>query len=409
MKTIVMIPKTVLGSLVKSFQDDLDQSDTIPRILTPTLQKRFATVISGIRRCGKSTLGKQMVQGSRVYYFHFENVQLADFEQKDFARLDEAFKDVVGPDGIYLLDEVQNITGWEIYVRQLVDAGERVIVTGSNATMLSKDLGTRLTGRNLRYELYPFSFTEFVALKGGEADREAFDAYFEQGGFAEFLKSGKTDVLRNLFQDIFYRDILVKNDFRSESQLKQFIAHISSNIGVEVSYNKLKTLLGLGSVNTVTQFVHGCESAYLFFAINKYDFSVNKQLVNPKKIYCVDNGVLKLNSFSFSENRDRYLENLVFMQLKRHGKQVYYHRAAGECDFIINEGTDIVEAIQVCYLLTDENQQREVDGLVDACRVYGLKRGLILTYDLDDSFHVDGVEILVKPVWKWLVETDTGI
>jgi uncharacterized protein len=399
-----MIPRPVLKSLIDTYQKDLNQLDSIPRSLSPKLQKNFATVISGIRRCGKSTLAKQLVKGKKVYYFHFENVQLADFEQKDFAKLDDIFKEQIGKGGIYLLDEVQNIEGWEIYVRQLVDQGEVVIVTGSNATMLSKELGTRLTGRNLRYELYPFSFKEFLDLKKSKSSLKLFEDYFVQGGFPEFLKTKNRDILRNLFQDIFYRDILVKNDFRSESQLKQFVAYVSSNIGSEVSYNKLKTLLGLGSVNTVTQFVLGCESAYLFFPINKFDFSLKKQQINPKKIYCVDNGLLKLNSFSFSENKGRYLENLVFMHLKRIGKEIYYHKSKSECDFVLKEGMNIVEAIQVCWGLTDENQKREFSGLIDACKSYKLKKGLILTYDQEDSFVQDGIKIVVKPVWKWLLE-----
>lgn len=399
-----MIQKAVLTSLVRSFQKDLNESQTIERELFPKLQQKFATIISGIRRCGKSTLAKQLVQGEKVKYFHFENVQLAHFEQSDFAKLDEVFTEIIGEKGVYLLDEVQNINGWEIYVRQLVDSGEIVIVTGSNATMLSKELGTRLTGRNLRYELYPFSFVEFSKITKTKPNLKLFEKYFNQGGFPEFVKTNNEDILQNLFQDIFYRDILVKNDFRSESQLKQFVSYLSTNIGSEISYNKLKTILGLGSVNTVTQFTHACESAYLFFAIPKFDFSLKKQQINPKKIYCVDNGLLRLNSFSFSENKGRYLENIVFMQLKRKNEEIYYYKGEGECDFITKKGVNISSAIQVCYDLHDENEKREFKGLVEACKEHKLKKGLILTYNQEDFFTIEGVKITVKPVWKWLIE-----
>jgi hypothetical protein len=331
-------------------------------------------------------------------------VQLAHFEQRDFSRLDDAFKEVLGTGGIYLLDEVQNISGWEIFVRQLVDRSNSVIVTGSNATMLSRELGTRLTGRNLRYELYPFSFKEYLQLKGKKASLKSFEGYFTQGGFVEYVDSLDADVLRNLFQDIFYRDILVRHDVRLESELKQFVAHISANIGVETSYSKLQKLLQLGSHNTISQFILACEQAYLFFQITRFDYSLKKQLVAPKKLYCVDNAMLKLNAFSFSDNRGRYLENTVFMQLKRNDREIYYHRLDAECDFVIKEGAKIVEAIQVCYNLNDENEDREIGGLVEACKTHKLKKGLLLTYDQEDSFQKDGVKITVKPVWKWLLE-----
>lgn len=399
-----MVLKNVLDSLVLNYQEELKNEKKIKRNLNPKLQRNFATIISGIRRCGKSTLAKQLVKSNKTYYFNFENVQLAEFDQNDFVKLDKSFKEILGDKGIYLFDEIQNIVGWEIFVRQLVDRGEVVVVTGSNATMLSKELGTRLTGRNLRYELYPFSFGEFLEFKDLKPNIKSFEDYFVNGGFAEYLQSNNSDVLRNLFEDIFYRDILVRNDFRSESELKQFVAFISSNIGVEISYNKLKNLLGVGSVNTISQFVNACEMAYLFFEVNKFDFSLKKQQINPKKIYCVDNSLLRLNSFSFSENRGRYLENIVFIKLKSNKKQVFYHKNKKECDFVIKEDLKIVQAIQVCYSLNLDNEKREIDGLLDACKNYNLKKGLILTYDQEDELDIGGVKIIVKPVYKWLLE-----
>jgi hypothetical protein len=399
-----MILKSVLLALIRSYQEDLRDFKSIPRDLKPKLQEKYATVISGIRRCGKSTLAKQILKDKKAYYFLFENVQLANFEQADFSKLNEAFLEEIGEAGIYLLDEVQNISGWEIYVRQLVDSGKIVVVTGSNATMLSRELGTRLTGRHLRYELYPFSFAEYLELTKSKAGLSAFENYFNEGGFPEYLKIKDNDLLSNLFQDIFYRDILVRNDFRSEPELKQFIAFLSSNIGVEISYNKLKKILGLGSVTTVSQFIAACESAYLFFEISKFDFSVKKQIVNPKKIYCVDNGLLRLNSFSFSENKGRYLENIVFISLKRQNKEIYYHKSKHECDFVIRQGLKIAQAIQVCYDFNEETKDRELNGLVDACKEYKLGEGLILTYNQQDVLVKDSINIKIMPVWKWLLE-----
>lgn len=229
------------------------------------------------------------------------------------------------------------------------------------------------------------------------------------GGFPEYIKLKNNDILRNLFQDIFFRDILVRNDFRSETQLKQFVAFVSSNIGVETSYNKLKDFLGLGSVNTVSDFVNACEASYLFFPLSKFDFSVKKQQIAPKKLYAVDNGILKLNSFSFSENKGRYLENIVFIELKRKGHEIFYHKVKCVCDFIIKKGFDITNPIQVCYELNDENQEREFGGILEVCKLYNLKKGLVLTYNQEDIFNIENIEIKVLPIRKWLLDNSKDI
>ena len=400
-----MISKDVLSELINKYQLELDTKNFVSRNTQVSIRPKFATIISGIRRCGKSVLAKQLLSKKKpTYYFHFENVQLARFEQEDFAKLDECFVDVLGKEGVYLLDEIQNILGWEIYVRQLVDAGNIVVVTGSNATMLSKELGTRLTGRNLRYELYPFSFVEYLKAIKKKASLLSFKGYFEDGGFPEFVLTKDSEILKNLFQDVFYRDILVRNDLRKETELKDFISFISSNIGVEVSYSKLQKMLELGSHNTVSQFIHACEQAYLFFQLERFDYSRKKQLISPKKLYCVDNGLLRLNSFSFAENSGRYLENVVYVELRRRHDELYYHKIEHECDFIVKEGLKITSAIQVCYDLNSENQKREFDGLIEVCSAHKLKEGLLLTYKQEDTFIVKGVKIIVKPVWKWLLE-----
>lgn len=400
---IYMIEKKLLIKLVENFQKELKTLNTVKRNLSPIIIPKFATIISGIRRCGKSVLSKQLVKNyQKIYYFHFENVQLSDFEQKDFSKLDECFLETIGEEGIYLLDEIQNIKGWEIYVRQLVDNGNKVIITGSNASMLSKELGTRLTGRHLSYELYPFSYNEYLSFTKKRKNIDSFENYFQSGGFPEYLNLNINEVLENLFQDVFYRDIVVRNDIKKEIELKKFITYISANVGVEISYNKIQKLLGLGSHNTVSQFILACEQAYLFFSINKFDYSIKKQSINPKKLYCVDNGLLRLNSFSFSDNLGRYLENLVFMGLKRKYKEIYYYKNNNECDFIVNHKGKIIMAIQVCYKLNDMNKDREFAGLIEALKEFNLENGTIVTYNQEDEFVIDERKIKLIPAYKWL-------
>jgi len=386
-------------------QEDLKQELGIDRDMSLKMLPKFATIISGVRRCGKSTLARQYLRNtSTVYYIRFEDIGLTGFELNDFNKAEEVFNEMFGKGGIYFFDEIQNIEGWENYIRQLIDRGEKVIITGSNATMLSRELGTKLTGRHLSGELYPFSYNEFLKLRDSKHSLQLFDEYLGKGGFPEYLKTNDPSVMRNLSHDIFYRDIMQRNELRSETAIKMLLSYVISNIGKETSYNKLKDLTGVGSVNSVSQFIHHFEMAYMLFELRKFEYSVKKQMVNPKKLYCVDNGLISQNAFSFSENKGRMLENLVFLQFKREGKELYYHRGRYECDFVIKDGTKIREAVQVCYELSSDNRSREIDGLMEAMESYGLKEGLLLTYDEEDTIRMNNRTVTILPVWKWLLE-----
>jgi uncharacterized protein len=400
-----MFTKNELEFLVKKNQKDLKKDLGIKRDFEVKLLNKFATIISGIRRCGKSTLARQFVKNKKpVYYLYFEDVALAGFQIKDFATLDKIFQEQFGKNGIYFFDEIQNIPGWEIYVRQLTDRGKKILITGSNATMLSRELGTKLTGRNLRHELYPFSFNEFLKLAKKKPNKNNFIQYLELGGFPEYLKTKDTDLLRNLFQDIFYRDIIVRNDIRNESDLKSLLSYLSSNTGKRISYTKIRNVLKIKSVHTVTQFINACENAYLFFTLTKYDQSVKKQIIAPKKIYCIDTALVKLNSFRISPDNGRLLENSIFIELKRRGKEIYYHQEKNECDFLIKEKDKITQAIQVCYKINNENKEREINGLIEALKKYKLEKGIILTINQEDKLEEDGKTIEMIPAWKWLLE-----
>ena len=221
--------------------------------------------------------------------------------------------------------------------------------------------------------------------------------------FPEFLKTDEKDILRNLFEDIFYRDILVRNDIRNESALKSMMAYLISNIGKEISYNKLKQIIKVKSGNTVIQFMNAFEDAYFLFSLKKFDFSLKKQIINPKKIYCIDNGFFEANAFSFSGNEGRLLENLVFLELKRNNKEIYFHRGKYECDFLIKEKNSISDAIQVCYRLHPDNKERELNGLLEALSAYDLKKGVILTHNQEDHLEIEGKQIIIMPVWKWIL------
>ncbi|MFO7851078.1 MAG: ATP-binding protein [Bacteroidota bacterium] len=400
-----MILKSNLKKVLLKQQEDLQRDLGVEREKKVKILPKHATIISGVRRCGKSTLARQYLKDtSPVFYIRFEDINLTGFELRDFLKAEEIFREISEGKGIWFFDEIQNIAGWEKYVRQLVDRGDKVIITGSNANMLSRELGTKLTGRQLSTELYPFSYAEFLKLRKKKHSISLFDEYLGGGGFPEYLKSNDKEILRNLLQDIFYRDIMQRNELRSETSIKILLHHAISNIGKLSSYHKLKDLIDVGSVNSVSQFINHYEAAYVLFEVRKYDYSLRKQMVNSKKLYCIDNGLINQNAFSFSENRGRMLENLVFLQLKRENKEVFYHKGKKECDFVIKQGSRIKEAIQVCYELNTDNEEREIEGLLEAMKLHGLKEALLLTHNEEDKLKINSGLIRILPVWKWILK-----
>ena len=382
------------------------------------LDNPFVVIVTGIRRSGKSTLLNQLRQNTKDnYYINFDDERLFDFKIEDFETLYEVFIELFGKQDRFYFDEIQNILGWERFVRRLTDSGKKVLITGSNANLLSKELGTHLTGRYIQIELFPFSFFEFLSLKKLKLHKndvflrakrveikKYFNQYLEQGGFPQYLKTQESDYLKLLHENILYRDILVRYGIRQEKSLKQIVHFLTSNISKEFSYNSLKTISMLKNTTTIGDYIFYLENAYFLFTLNRFDYSLKKQLVNPKKIYSIDTGLANQISFRFSEDRGKQLENIVFLQLKRENKKLYYHRAKKECDFLIKKRDRIVGAIQVCLSLDDiETKKREVDGIIDACKTYSLTEGLILTEDEEFNLIQQGITIKVIPIWKWLL------
>jgi len=403
-----MILKETLKAIVKAQRRELSSYD--PGIEREAFGKifldvPFAVVISGIRRCGKSTLLRQvMKQKHSAYYFKFEDPRAENFEVADFEKLDEILREEYGDSEYYFFDEIQNVEKWELYVRKMLDGKKRFLLTGSNASLLSKELGTRLTGRHLNLELFPFSFREFLAFTGKKAGADSFEEYFQKGGFPEYLASGRVDMLQELFEDIIERDIVVRHRLKSAKIIKEMALYLLTNAGKEFSYNSLKSVFALGSANTAADYVSYLEDSYLLFTVPKFEYSLKKEIVNPKKVYSVDNGLSAASSVSFTADKGRMLENLVFLHLKRQNKQVSYFREKNECDFVVKEKRAVTAAIQVCYQLTDENKDRELKGLSEALEKFGLKDGLILTYDQEDELKAANKRIILKPVWKWMLD-----
>ncbi len=399
-----MLLKETLKTIVKSQQEDLKNlNNGIPRNVTPEIDLNlpFAIIISGIRRCGKSTLLRQiMKKTSGEYYFNFEDPRATAFETNDFPKLDEALKEAYGDSDCYFFDEIQNVPSWELFVRAQLDKNRHFLITGSNASLLSKELGTKLTGRHLRQELFPFSYTEFLDFTAQTVGVQSFDMYLHKGGFPEYIKYARNEILHELFNDIIMRDIVVRHKLRSSKAIKELALFLLSNVGTEFSYNNLAKTFGLGSTNTAVAFVSYLEDSYLVFTVPKFSYSLKKRAVNPKKVYVIDNGFADVNSVSFSSNKGRMLENAVFLALRRRGKEIFYFKEKGECDFLVKVKNKVTQAIQVCYDLNEDNKRREVDGLMEALIMFGLEEGLIVTFNQDDTLEIERKKIIVTPAWR---------
>jgi len=363
----------------------------------------YAIIISGIRKVGKSTLLQQLLATlPDFYYFNFEDSRLIGFEPADFEKLNQIMAEEYGSSKFYIFDEIQNIKGWEVFVRSMLDNGKQFFITGSNASLLSRELGTRLTGRHINIELFPFSFTEWLSFFKKERALKTFNDYFQNGGLPQYLKYGQNSILQELLLDVLYRDIVARHNIRDAKSLQELALYLLGNVSNEFSYNTLKKLFNFGSVNTPISYISYMEDSYLLFTVQKFDYSLKKQAVNEKKIYAIDNGLVLCNSTSLSSEKGRMLENLVFITLHRKYHDIYYFKGKRECDFVVMENKKINMVIQVCYELTDDNKDREVEGLVEAMSFFKLEKGLILTYNQEDEFHVVKKYVDVKPIWKWL-------
>lgn len=397
-----MILKDTLREIIKSQKEELIYSEPLVKrnILNKIdLDLPHATIIAGIRRCGKSTLLKQMIKNiNTAYYMNFEDPRALNFNLSDFEKLNELLHEEFGEGGIYFFDEIQNIEGWERYIRSMQDKGKKFVITGSSSRLMSKELGTKLTGRHVNYELFPFSYDEMLKHSSQKRSLTSFQQYFNDGGFPEFLKYKKKEILRELFNDILSRDIIVRYGLRDSKLLTELAIYLYTNVGKEFSYNKLKKYFHFGSTNTVISYISYLEEAYLLFSIPKFDYSYKKQVVNQKKNYGIDLGLINAMSASLSADKGRALENLIFLHLRKLYPEIFYFKEEKECDFLVKDKGKIADAIQVCYQLNKDNEEREISGLLEAMKRFNLKKGTIITFDQEDK--LDNITII--PAWKYI-------
>lgn len=412
-----------LRKIVLKQKEEIEQLDgTIKRDILSEILSWFkdnrVIILTGIRRCGKSTILRQIMKQKENYcYVNFEDERFLDFKAQDFESLNEILIEIYGDPKIYFFDEIQNVEKFETFVRRLQDEGKKIVITGSNASLLSKEFGTRLTGRYKPFEVFPFSFAEYLNFKNIEIKKDwdyktqkrvevkkAFNEYIEKGGFPEYLKTNDKGYIKDIFENILYKDVIARYSIKKQKIIKELINILATNISSTFTYNSIKKILHLGNSITVKEYIFYLSNSYFFFELPKFDFSLRKSLTAPKKIYLIDTAFNQIAGFNFSQNTGKNLENVVFIELKRRKKEVYYFAEKGECDFVIKDVAKIIQVIQVCYNLDKENKDREVNGLVEALNKFKIEEGCIITLDQEDEFEQGGKKVKVIPIWKWLLE-----
>ena len=400
-----MINKSTLEDVIM-WQLDAAQTSSYSRCLLSEMSfdnAKFAYIITGIRRCGKSTLVQQIMKRhtETSLYLNFDTPNLYGFQINDFRVLDAVIEERK-PVWLFF-DEIQVVQGWEVYVRSKLEQGYRVVVTGSNSTMLSRELGTRLTGRHLSYTLYPFSYMEYLGFTKQAASAESLEKYLSCGGFPEYVQDENPRILTDLINDILYRDILVRYNLHDESALKSLFVYLMGNIGNLTSANKLTNAIGVKSAATVAGYFSYLENSYLIKFLPKFSFSYKSQLLNPRKVYSIDHGLHRVSTPSFSQDKGHVIENEVYLELLRKEYELFYFSEnQHECDFVLCRHNAPESVIQVCESLNHENEQREVGGLVEAMNFFKFSKGTILTFDQEDVMYSEDKEIRIMPVWKWL-------
>jgi len=376
-------------------------------------------IITGIRRCGKSVLLQQLRNklSEQDFFFNFDDERLASFTVSDFQALQECFYELFGQQHTYYFDEIQNIPGWETFVRRLYNEGCKVIITGSNARMLSRELGTHLTGRYISVEIYPFSFVEYLKLinvhpvqadfyttAGRSNLLVQFKNYIENGGFPKYLQTHSSRYLSSLYESIIFRDVMARNALTNEKEIKELVFYLASNATRRITYSSLGKIIGIRHAETVKNYLEYIQQTYMIFQLMKYSPSVKVQMLNPKKIYFIDNAIIGRIGFNATDNIGYKLENIVFIELKRRGYDLFYHSDKKECDFIVRQEANITQAYQVTVSVSDaKTRKREISGLQEAMSAYGLSEGYIITMDEKETVQVDEGIIHVVPAWEWIL------
>lgn len=415
-------------AIIKEQREELEEIDKRGIIVREGLNtaKRFikypnVVVVLGIRRCGKSIFSYLLVRDSLFGYINFDDERLAGIKTKDLNEILQAFYELYGEGlDIVVLDEIQNIEGWELFVNRLRRT-KKVIITGSNSKLLSGELATHLTGRHIDINLFPFSFNEFLILNGFKKQEayttkekaeliKLFNEYFDIGGFPEVYIFGKL-ILSKVYEDIIIKDIVLRHRIKNVNGLKNLAKYLVSHSADEISYSRLIQFVEVKHVATISKWVSYLEDSFLIIKVERFSFKLKEQFIAPKKIYCIDNGLVKSIGFMFSDNTGNRMENLVAVDLKRRVfrglfSEFYYWKDHfnNEVDFVLKKATKVSELIQVTYVNDySEIKERELRSLLKASKELKCNKLVVITWNFEDEMNIKNKKINFIPLWKWLL------
>jgi len=391
-------------------------------------KRKEVLALTGVRRSGKTSIMNLMIEDllssvgpKQIMYVNLED---PTFEQSTLDDIYQSYKELMLPDdGQFLfLDEVQNKSGWEKWVKKMYDShlNVKMTVTGSNSSLLKAEFSSYLAGRNLAYEVFPLSFLEFLSFFDSEpksmvellADRARIKhhllSFMKYGGFPEVVleenEKLKVTLLKEYYSAILTRDVLARYEVKERSKLERLAAYLVTNSSCEVSAKSLSRIVDL-NIRTVQEYMDHLQSVYLFFFVNHFSYSLKAQYTYPRKVYCVDVGMKNAVGFSFSENDGRTMENVIYLKLRRMGEVYYWRDRDADIDFVLKQGKDITGLFQSCHDITDpRTMKREIKGLLRAMDHFGKKEGIVINRDRDDRITIDGKSISFIPLWKWLLE-----
>ncbi len=379
------------------------------------LNSSLIKLITGPRRVGKSTQALLMLKNKNFAYLNFDNYSL--LEAWDANLVMRMLDDVYPGYEYILLDEVQNLDGWDLWVSELYRLGKNLVITGSNAKMLSSEMATVLTGKYLQVEMLPFSLEEFfdwnkldLHMLKPEDITNSFvltDDYLRNGGYPEVVASRQLtrSYLDTLFDSIIWKDVAKRHNVRNVTDLNNLAMYLVSNFCNTVSANDLTTELGFSSVNTTKKYMDYLHEPYLFYYLSRYNNKLKLMKKAPRKVYVVDNGFVASKAFSLSDNLGRLLENQVFIEFVRRGydveKSMFYYRSRNdkEVDFVLRKGTHIECLVQVCYdMSSPKTEKREVDSIVECAGELKCSNLFIITNSDKRTIEKDGYKIDVVPI-----------
>lgn len=388
---------------------------------------KFPNVLAilGIRRCGKSVLSWLLMENKECGYINFDDESFYGANADDLNTVLKAFYGLYGDLDFLVFDEIQNIQGWELFANRLRRT-KKVIITGSNSRLLAGELATHLTGRHIDFTLFPFSFKEFCVYKKINLEEikkteyttqttarmeEAVKEYIQAGGMPEAYKYGK-DILKSVFSDIITKDIIKRYKIKNIAVIDSLGKYLVSNFSNEISFNKLKNVFSIKKVGTIKNYVSYFEDAYLVIVLERFSFKLKEQIIAPKKVYCIDTGIINSISFRSSENIGKLFENAVCVELFRRKEHFQDHtelfywkdHQQEEVDFVVKQGLKVKQLIQVCYDINDaKTREREVKALLKASKELKCKNLLIITDEIQKEDIVENRKITYIPLWKWLI------